>query len=115
MALLNFERTKACVALTSRFAFDEAQRNVRVKYPGSLKALESLLDTVATTKEPSAALFNWATEHLPTKDAPILAAAVASRAQVLVTGDRKHFGKLVGQTFKSVVVLPPRLALERLL
>jgi len=47
---------------------------------------------------------------------PILAAALSANATVLVTGDRRHFGALFGKTLnRTVTVLPPREALERLL
>ena len=48
---------------------------------------------------------------LPAKDRPILAAAVGCRATVLVTGDRRHFGPLLGRRFGGTVVLAPREAL----
>lgn len=34
---------------------------------------------------------------------------------ILVTGDRRHFGPLFGQKIGSVEILPPLAALERLL
>ncbi|HMU50769.1 MAG TPA: hypothetical protein PKA13_13420 [Geminicoccaceae bacterium] len=46
-----------------------------------------------------------AAEGLPEKDAPILAAAVAAAADLLVTGDRRHFGGLFGRTVHGVRIL----------
>jgi uncharacterized protein len=42
------------------------------------------------------------------KDAPVLAAALAARADVLVTGDLKHFGALMDRDD-----LPPRVRTPR--
>lgn len=49
------------------------------------------------------------------KDAPVLAAAIASGADVLVTGDRMHFGHLFGRRGRGVKVLSPADALGLLL
>jgi predicted nucleic acid-binding protein len=42
---------------------------------------------------------------LPPKDVPILAVAVASHCQVLVTGDIADFGHVIGKTLQGVRVL----------
>jgi predicted nucleic acid-binding protein len=52
---------------------------------------------------------------LPGKDAPILAAAVQAKADILVTGDRSDFGAFYGKRLRGVEVLTPKLALERIL
>jgi predicted nucleic acid-binding protein len=44
---------------------------------------------------------------LPVKDQPVLAAAVLSRADFLVTGDRQHFGVWYGATVRGIRVEPP--------
>jgi predicted nucleic acid-binding protein len=46
------------------------------------------------------------------KDMPVLASAVLSRVDVLLTGDKKHFGHLYGQTVENVAIMPPGLFLE---
>jgi len=48
--------------------------------------------------------------ELPAKDRPILAAAVARGADLLVTGDRLHFGPLFGVTVGRTAVASPREA-----
>ncbi len=115
VAILKLALIDACEALTSAFAIDEARRNLRAKRPRSLGTLDALAVRVDVVPEADQALVMWAARHLPSKDAPILAAAVAARADVLVTGDRRHFGNLYGKTLKEVTILPPREALERLL
>ena len=52
---------------------------------------------------------------LPAKDAPVLAAAIASHADFLLTGDLKHFGHLYSQTVQGVLILSPRLLSEKML
>lgn len=44
---------------------------------------------------------------LPVRDQPVLAAAVLSRADFLVTGDRRHFGVWYGATVLGIRVEPP--------
>jgi predicted nucleic acid-binding protein len=59
---------------------------------------------------------SWAlTLGLPLDDAPILAAAVRARADLLVTGDRAHFGALAGRNLRGVEVASPAEALSRVL
>ena len=58
----------------------------------------------------------WArSTGLPEKDAPILAAAAQTKADILVTGDRTDFGGLYERKLRGVEILPPRAALERIL
>ncbi len=49
---------------------------------------------------------------LPPKDAPILAAALAAEAGLLVTGDRSHFGHLFGRSIGHLLVQRPKGALS---
>ncbi|MGA3264415.1 MAG: PIN domain-containing protein [Terracidiphilus sp.] len=44
---------------------------------------------------------------LPVKDQPVLAVAVLSRADFLVTGDRQHFGVWYGAMVLGIRVEPP--------
>lgn len=58
----------------------------------------------------------WAVEQgLPSKDAPILAAAAAARADLLVTGDRSHFGHLFNRCLRDVTIVLSIDALARVL
>ena len=52
---------------------------------------------------------------LPEKDRPVLAAAIHHRCQVLVTGDRKHFGALHGKAVLGVTVMSPAMLAEAIL
>lgn len=100
---------------TSHFATEEARRNVERRYPDASVRLEHLLSQCQTVSEGSPTRVAWASDFLPTKDAPILAAAVAARADLLVTGDRAHFGSLYGRSFGGTEVISLQDGLERLL
>jgi len=56
-----------------------------------------------------------AVRSLPEKDRPVLAAAIQLGCQVLVTGDRTHFGALYGKTLGGVKIHSPRSLAEMLL
>lgn len=102
----------AVTLLGSRFARDEAIRNINLKFPDCNKTLAELLKAIELVSEPPPSLIGIArAAGLPEKDAPILAAAIASRVDMLVTGDKRHFGHLFGQHIETVLVLPPADAL----
>lgn len=101
--------------LTSSFAAEEARRNVERKYPNALPRLEDLLSRCQLVPEGPPARIVWAHDLLPAKDAPILAAAVAAGAELLVTGDRAHFGALYGRKFEGMEVVSLAEGLARLL
>ena len=88
---------------TSRFAQEEARRNLAAKRPAALADLVALLAAVETVREggPSEVA---AASVLPDKDAPILAAAIAARCDWLITGDAQHFGSLFGRRVGGVRV-----------
>lgn len=101
--------------ITSSFAAEEARRNVERKYPDALARLEDLLSRCRMVSEGTPARLAWAHDFLPAKDAPILAAAVEAGAELLVTGDRAHFGALYGRTFEGTEVASLAEGLARLL
>ena len=115
-AIVELARAGACRLVTSPHALEEARRNLRLKYPRAVDALERLVTLASVEPEAPSKDIAWALEQgLPLKDAPILAAAPQARCEVLVTGDRTHFGHLYGRRVRGVLVLPPADALARLL
>jgi len=50
---------------------------------------------------------------LPEKDIPILLAAIASKADYLLTGDFRHFGPYFGKKIAGVTILPPGQYLKK--
>ena len=80
------------------------------------KYLESLVSELVVTAEAKTANVAWALEQsLPLEDAPILAAAVDARADLLVTGDRTHFGHMYGRLLQGVTVATLADALARIM
>lgn len=105
-ALFELAGLGLCTLVTSPHAVEEARRNVAVKSPVSLDTLEELFTTIERVTEPGPRLVTWAADQgLPPTDAPILAAAAATEADALVTGDRTHFGHLFGTTVGNVRIL----------
>jgi predicted nucleic acid-binding protein len=90
----------------------EARRNLAAKFPAALASLETLLKrtriSLAQAPGPELKLVNW----LPEKDRPVLAAAIRLRCDVLVTGDRAHFGAAYGKVFSGVAIHSPRSLVE---
>jgi len=115
-ALFALAGEELCSLSSSRHAIDEAARNLAIKVPERMPALVRLLARIEVVPEADPRLVAWAADlGLPANDAPILAAAVASQLDLLVTGDRTHFGHIFGRTFGSVTVLPLGDALARVL
>jgi len=105
-AFFRIAREGGCALLASAYALGEARNNLASKTPHALSRLEGLVPLLEIVLEPSTEMMALATaEGLPAKDAPILAAAMVARAELLVTGDRRHFGHLFGQAVDGVRVL----------
>ena len=88
---------------TSRYALEEARRNLDRKFPRSLDGLKPLLRGVRLIGHRPALRFPAA---LAEKDRPIFQAAVAWDATHLLTGDMKDFGAFMNkpeETFGIVV------------
>lgn len=94
---------KSTELITSRLAADEARRNM--DNPEQRERLGRML--IATT------MINDVVAPMPpgiqivAKDQPILAAAIASKATHLLTGDKQHFQHLFGRTVAGVLILRP--------
>jgi predicted nucleic acid-binding protein len=113
--LFSIAETGAVTLCTSPYALDEAKRNLSLKAADKLPNLEKLLPHLALVPEPQPDKVAWAELlPLPPKDAPIMAAALSCKADMLVTGDRRDFGHLLGTTTEGVLVLEPTETLRRL-
>jgi len=102
--------------LASPHVIEEARRNVVARYADSTERLRGLvLPRLEPVGEAAGELITWARQQgLPEMDAPVLAAAVQADADILVTGDRTHFGALFGKRLRGVEVVTLRQAVERL-
>lgn len=79
---------------TSDYAFEEARRNIEMKFPGALSTLKAFRPAINIVS--SVATMNCPVS-LPEKDRPILEAAIRCKATHLLTGDRKHFGPFMNR------------------
>ena len=95
------ELSKRATLITNDYAEIEARRNLANK-----KAFpeEALTDCMSRVKLHQTVQMNLSIE-LAGKDLPILAGAISSRADILLTGDKRDFGHLFGKTIYGVTVL----------
>lgn len=114
MALFRLAEAGNCQLCSSPFAVDEARRNLARKSEVSPAAADALFGQIVLVPEPASEWLRAAgAVGLPDKDVPILAAAAAANCELLVTGDRRHFGTLYGETVCGVRILTPSEAFDR--
>lgn len=95
------------------YVIDEARRNITAKAAAQVPSLDALLSRMRLASH-SPATTGAAIKGLPEKDRPVLAAAAALSCEILVTGDRTHFGKHYGQLLHGVRIHSPRSLYELL-
>jgi uncharacterized protein len=88
-------------AVSSDLAVEEARRNLQLKRPKWLAEFERVRARLVLV--PSARF--TLPIQLDAKDAPLLCAAIAARCEYFVTGDKRDFGHLDGQTVQGVQVI----------
>ncbi len=81
---------------------EETIRNLKKKYPASLKDLAVLVDRMEMVRASSGAA---CPVPLPDDDQHVLQAAIAGRADILVTGDIKDFGPFMNKARQTGGVL----------
>ena len=91
------------------YVFEEARRNLAAKAPNGLPALAAMAARIRIGSLIASSALLPDTMVLPEEDRPVLAAAIHHRCDILVTGDRTHFGALYGKTIRGVTVLSPAL------
>jgi uncharacterized protein len=109
------ERGHTCCA--DSYVMTEARRNLAAKGADALVVLDALRPHLhlAGGVPASGPAVSSDAEWLPEKDRPVLIAAIRLRCDVLVTGDRTHFGAGYGRAFGGVTILSPRMLAERLI
>lgn len=112
---LNFWEQPDAVCLTSFYAADETRRNC--VGPAHLERLEALLEKTHLVSD--ATSYNLlARFSLPARDQPILAAALQSGADYLVTGDKRHFAQWMNLPVPArtgaITIVQPRALLQLL-
>ena len=88
--------------VTSAYARSEAERNIESKRPQSLSFLSQLLASIEIAAEHADLAEDYG---LPEKDRPILESAIGSGCSILLTGDNKHFGHLIGDEIQGVSIM----------
>jgi predicted nucleic acid-binding protein len=102
-------------AWVDAYVVAEARRNLMTKGQSAVEVLDALLTHLRLAPFVPGFTPDKVVAWLPEKDRPVLAAAIRAGCNVLVTGDRTHFGVGYGRTFSGVTVLSPRALAESLL
>ena len=102
------------VLCADAYVIEEARRNLGLKGPAALDALDTLLATVEAAPFRRAPLPARIATLVHEKDRPVVAAAMQMECDVLLTGDRTHFAHLYGHALRGVVVQSPRSLAELL-
>lgn len=84
--------------VTSTYALEEARRNLALKFPDGIERFGTLSKSLRITADPTG---ENCPDGLPKKDCPIYRAALACRADVLLTGDVRDFGFLMNDRNKA--------------
>ena len=97
------------------YVFEEARRNLAAKAAGGLPVLHAMSARIEIGGLLGGSALLPDMTVLPEKDRPVLAAAIHHRCNILVTGDRSHFGALYGKTIQGVTVMSPAMLAEEIL
>lgn len=100
---------------TDAYVFEEARRNLAAKIPSGLPVLEAMAARIKIGGLLAGGALLPETLVLPEKDRPVLAAAIHHRCEILVTGNRTHFGALYGKTIRGVKICSPAMLAESIL
>lgn len=95
------------ILVANGYVMGEARRNLEAKFPSALVDFDALIHNVESSGNSCRPLGKEIVPLLPEKDRPVLAAAIHLRCQILLTGDKTHFGPLCGQTIAGVHVHSP--------
>ena len=93
---------------------DEARRNLTRKRPAALARLEATFLDVTIVSAPLK-MVAWAQGQLPEDDAWVLAGAVEAGANVLLTGNTRHFGSMMARGDLPLRVRTVRAYLDELI
>ena len=97
--------------ITSAYAVEEARRNLSTSE--QQRALDGLLKNVTVINQESAVIKLPEDLVLPSKDEPIMMAAMNAKCTHLITGDIRHFGAYFGKQIAGILILKPASYLKR--
>jgi predicted nucleic acid-binding protein len=106
-AFLTELKSRGHTLVADGYVAGEARRNLEAKFPATMEDFERVMESAEASAKASKPLGPEVAPGLPEKDRPVLAAAIQHRCQVLLTGDKAHFGRLYGQTIEGVEILSP--------
>lgn len=109
--LWRIRRQHGVVFVTSPTCIIEARHNLVRKKPERIDTFETRMRDVAQV--PEGTRTHVADATLPEKDQPVFDAAVAAQCDVLLTGDRRHFGHLMGRADLPLQVMTVRTFLAK--
>lgn len=100
--------------LVDDYVLEEARRNLAAKSRDGMRELDRLMRKLETVPF-KLHLDSTIEAALPEKDRPVLASAIHSSCDALVTADRRPFGRLYGRTIGGVAIHDPASLAEALL
>lgn len=108
--VINLGLTKKLELYISEWVLEETERNLKLKAPKAVGYFEKFRESlIANLVKPKLSQVIKVAKIVEPKDAPVVAAAIISNANFLVTYDRKHLLKYkakIKRHFKIGVVTP---------
>ena len=95
--------------LADTYVTEEARRNLAAKAPDGLTVLEVMTARIKIVGMHAGNALTADLSILPEKDRPVLASAIYHHCDILITGDRSHFGPLYGKTIQGVAIMSPAM------
>jgi predicted nucleic acid-binding protein len=110
--LLKFWEIKSVNLVSSSYAIEEARRNIDM--PSQNDRFDNLVEKLTQILPYHKNVDLPPDIKIREKDIPILLSAISARANFLITGDVRDFGKFYGKKIGGVTILPPSDYLNRL-
>ena len=110
--LLRLWQIKSVNLVSSSYAVEEARRNLDI--PFQKERLDKLLTHLTQILPYHVDIDLPRGVEIREKDKPILLSAISGKADFLITGDVRDFGKFYGQKIGGVTILPPSEYLKKI-
>jgi predicted nucleic acid-binding protein len=102
LSVLLSDLREECELVITSYVYDEVVRNLASKKPNWLPHLVEHMAHIHFVKNISG---ESAAQYINHKDAPVLAAAIETKCNYLISGDKKAFGALNGKKIKDTRIL----------